>query len=251
MAVGGAEQALSCGSSQVPAMTSLEGSAGRISRSGVYSSEYEAFNAFDATASLWLSAAFETPAWLQVDWFDCPRTITGYAVKFANGSSLTTRAPKDWTLEGYDGSSWVVVDSQANQTGWLGVERRAFVVAAPGSYGAYRFNITDDNDARPGVVVASIDEFELFACDSGAGACSSEPTYCGARAGNTCTSSEYCAYREGEDCGASDGESICLPRPESCPDDYRPVCACNHATYANSCEAARAGFGVLHAGVCG
>lgn len=157
-----AEQALSCASLVIPT-TSLESATSSIKRSGAYDASYEAYNAFDGKSSMWISQPNQTPAWISYEWKDGPRLVTRYAIKFANGS-LTSRAPKDWTLQGWDGSKWVVVDTRSNQTNWQGVERREFVVQNPGLYKAYALNVTDDNDTRAGVVALSIDELEFFDC---------------------------------------------------------------------------------------
>ncbi len=73
---------------------------------------------------------------------------------------------------------------------------------------------------------------------------------CGARAGATCTDAEYCAYATGDLCGAADAEATCQPRPAECLAINNPVCGCNGMTYANVCEAAKAGTGVSNEGAC-
>jgi hypothetical protein len=155
-----------CDANQVPAMTGPSAPSGVVTRSGSYSAQYEAWQAFDGNASsadMWISAVFQTPAWLGYEWVDGPRTVTRYAINFSNGS-LTSRAPRDWTLQGWTGSAWVVVDTRSAQTGWLGTERREYTVASPGSYSKYRLHVTDDNDERAGVVVVSINRLELLGC---------------------------------------------------------------------------------------
>jgi hypothetical protein len=154
----------SCNTNQVPTMTSASTPSGLVTRSGAYDPSYEAWQAFDASSSsMWLSATYQTPAWLGYEWTDGPRTIRSYAINFSNGS-LTSRAPRDWTFEGWNGASWIVLDSRSAQTGWLGSDRREYTVATPGSYSKYRLNMSDDNDSRAGVVVISIARLELIGC---------------------------------------------------------------------------------------
>lgn len=145
----------------------LTGPSAAVTRSGVYSSSYEAWQAFDfSNTSMWISAVFQTPAWIGYQWADGrARTATAYAITFVNGTSLATRAPKDWTLQGSNnGSTWTVVDTRSNQTGWGGSTRRGYTIQSPGAYTRYRLNVTDDNDSRAGVVVVSMGRLELLGC---------------------------------------------------------------------------------------
>lgn len=156
------EQALAC-ENMVPVMTGATTPSGSVTRSGVYSASYEAWQAFDGTHSMWISAEGQTPAWLGYQWFNGAKTVHRYAISYANGS-ITTRAPKQWTFEGWNGSAWVVLDTRTNQVNWAGHERREFAVASPGAYTRYKLNITDDNDTRSGIVVVSMGKLELINC---------------------------------------------------------------------------------------
>jgi len=148
----------------VPTMTSSTSPSGLVTRSGVYDSTYEAWQAFDGNNnSMWISGVFQTPAWIAYQWGDGQRFVTSYAIDFVNGS-LTSRAPRDWTFEGWDGATWTVIDTRFSQVDWQGVERRAFNVAFPGNYNAYRLNVSDDNDDRAGVVVVSMGRLEIIGC---------------------------------------------------------------------------------------
>lgn len=162
--LGSSTRELGCYSSLVPTMTGPGTPSGSVTRSGAYSSSYEAWQAFDGnTSSMWLSAQNQTPAWLDYEWFNGARTVSRYAITYANGT-ITTRAPMNWTLQGWNGTQWVVVDTRTNQSNWAGFERREFPVASPGAYSKYRLNITDDNDTRTGIVVLSIGHLELIGC---------------------------------------------------------------------------------------
>jgi hypothetical protein len=158
-------QALTCGNTVnlVPVMTSATAPSGIVSRSGAYSASYEAWQAFDNTNSMWISTVGQTPALIGYEWLDGAKTITRYALTFANGS-LTSRAPKNWTLEAWTGSAWSVIDTRTNQINWAGFERREFAITTPGAYGKYRLSFTDDNDTRTGVEVISLARVELMGC---------------------------------------------------------------------------------------
>lgn len=162
----GLDSASACGNSfvnQVPVMTSNTAPSGTITASGIFSSSYPAWHAFDASNStMWLSETFGSPAWIAYEW-NTSQYVYRYSLTYSNGS-ITTRAPKDWQLQGWNGTSWVTVDSRSNETGWAGLETRSYLVASPGSYTRYRLYITDDNDSRSGVVVISLGKVALEGC---------------------------------------------------------------------------------------
>jgi hypothetical protein len=143
---------------QVPA---LSGPDPAVSYSGILGAGYEAWLAFDATASIWVSALGQTPAWLGYTWADAPRFITRYAIYYANGE-ITTRAPRTWTLEARNEGAFTVIDSRVDEVGWLGHERREYDVQTPGAYREYRLVISEDNDPRPAIEVISIGALELI-----------------------------------------------------------------------------------------
>jgi hypothetical protein len=144
-------------------MTSNTAPFGTVTRSGIYSSTYDSWKAFDSsTSTMWLSEVFETPAWIAYDW-GSPHWIETYRITYSNGS-ITTRAPKDFQLQGWNGSTWVTVDSRSGQTGWGGSSTRTYSVASPGYFTKIRLLVTDDNDVRTGVVVISIGDLSLEGC---------------------------------------------------------------------------------------
>jgi hypothetical protein len=152
--------------SHVPIMTEPTEPSGIATSSGVYDSNYEAWQTFDSSKDTgWISKLEQTPAWVAYEWPSGTHFISRYAIHFTNGA-LTSRAPLDWTLQGWNGSVWSVVDTRNGETNWGGSERREYTVTSPGWYKGYRLHVTDDNDARAGVVVISIGRFQLLGCAS-------------------------------------------------------------------------------------
>jgi len=151
--------------SDVPILT---GPTTAATSSGNYGPTYLPWQAFDNNLStFWLSAANQTAVSLGYAFTDGAHTIRRYAITYSNGPSLSSRAPRDWTLQGSnDGTNFNVLDTRSAQTNWgaTGVERREFSVASPAAFTSYRLLITDDNDSRAGaaVVVISIGELQLY-----------------------------------------------------------------------------------------
>jgi cysteine-rich repeat protein len=158
---------VNCATNLVPTMFSATLPSGVVSRSGTFVSspiDYEAWHAFDSIdATMWMSGANETPASLGYEWTNGPRSVKSYAITFVDGANVT-RAPRDWTLEAWNGSSWNVIDIRNAETNWHGFERRGYTVVSPGSYSKYRLNTSDDNDDLPGVALVSIGRLELMGC---------------------------------------------------------------------------------------
>ena len=97
------------------------------------SSTYTAAMAFDnggnVGTSRWLAQGNQLPnVWISYD-FTQPIEITNYTIQ-SQSFRYEERAPKDWTLQGSnDNSSWTIVDTQSNQSGWGQWETRAYAVS--------------------------------------------------------------------------------------------------------------------------
>lgn len=142
----------------------LDDETNAASTSGVFSSQFEAWRAFDGSnSSMWISEVFETPAWIGYD-FGSTRFVTQYTLRNTNGSVLVSRAPKDFEFQGWDGAEWLTLDVRTGETGWVSNQPRTYGLANPGLYSAYRLYVTDDNDIRDGVVVISLGDLRFESC---------------------------------------------------------------------------------------
>jgi len=74
-------------------------------------------------------------------------------------------------------------------------------------------------------------------------------------AGQACNSDEscgaeaYCDFGFGA-CNAINSNGVCRVKPQACPYNYNPVCACDGNTYPNECSAHTAGALLSHPGTC-
>lgn len=137
-------------------------STGVVTRSGVFSSTYEAWNAFSDRPGMWLSKVFENPAWIQYSFMGRTRRVHGYKFHFANGGRLTTRAPKKFFLQVERGGVWEPVDYRCCETNWAGSENRTYWLRQNVAGNHFRFLFIDDNDARKGIVVISLARITLI-----------------------------------------------------------------------------------------
>ncbi len=139
---------------QVPVMTSATAPAGVVAASSINSAAHPEYKVFDGNAvrdgGSWFTVQGTTTGWIRYD-FGSGNTkiITHYSIRaIASNAADTDRtgAPKNWTFEGSnDASSWTVLDTITNSTGWVQGETRSFATSNTTAYRYYRVNVSANN----------------------------------------------------------------------------------------------------------
>lgn len=115
-------------------------SGGAATASSQYSG-FEASRAFDDNAATLWETNNATTGWLRYA-FGVAKIVNRATIQcwdFAN------RAPKDFTIEGWNGSGWVVLKTVTGSTGWGVREARVFDFENTTGYTDYRINVTANN----------------------------------------------------------------------------------------------------------
>ena len=145
----------------IPTMTSNTAPSGTCSGDQAQGGNYDFYFGFlpfnSGTGFCWQHNSGGGAGWLGYT-FTSAKVVSKYSFCGNSGNSAL-RAPKTWTFEGWNGSSWVVLDTQTNQTAWAVGEVRSFSIANVTSYIQYRLNITANNGDGTYINVC---QFQMF-----------------------------------------------------------------------------------------
>ncbi len=135
-----------------------------VTASGGTSGQYSCENVVDGKTACDTSRNWQTgtmPKWIELA-FPAALTIVEYEIL---GPYLSSYAPRTWTFEYYNGSSWVTLDTRTDVTGWVVGQVRTYAIASPVSATRYRLNVSVGNSTtlhidavRLRTVAAGVDE---------------------------------------------------------------------------------------------
>lgn len=132
----------------VPPMTSSNTPSGFASSSGYFSTSdaWQAFSDKPSGSMVWISNS--RTGWICYR-FDVPIVITKYTIlPPSDNTSVLTRSPKDWILEGSSDSTngsdgtWITLDTVTGTTGWEMNKKKEFTFSNINSYLTYRIRVT-------------------------------------------------------------------------------------------------------------
>jgi hypothetical protein len=126
-----------------------------------------ASNAFDNNnSSRWTSANTAPPHWIEYD-FGVAKTIRRYTIR-TRADSTTDRAPANFELQYFNGSTWVAVDSRTGETAWTLGEQRTYNVSVAASANRWRIYITANNGSATYTNIAEVEMMEVSTYTDGA-----------------------------------------------------------------------------------
>jgi len=111
-----------------------------------------------ASANAYLVFDGATPAyevtsnsgWISYTFDSGTKVADAYWLRAESNASQVNRTPTAWKFQGYDGSSWVTLDSRTGETGWSAGETRYYEFTNQTGYEAYRFIWTATDDTATG-----------------------------------------------------------------------------------------------------
>jgi hypothetical protein len=97
-----------------------------------------AYRAFDRNDALGATIA-ATTGWLSYDFAGAATKVADAYWLMASRSNFDGM-PTNWTFEGYNGATWIVLDTRIGEVGWGPSERRYYEIPNQTAYQSYRIN---------------------------------------------------------------------------------------------------------------
>lgn len=155
----GNEQTVEGEKGLIPKMTSNTSPSGIAEASSIYSILLDAYKAFDKIDNPegWVTS-FSLTGWLSYE-FPMIQSINEYSMKSPKTETIYHKEmARDWTLEGFDGVNWIILDKQINQIFGVNEEKR-YKLKNTAKFKKYRINVTANNGYGPNT---SIQELQFY-----------------------------------------------------------------------------------------
>jgi hypothetical protein len=124
-----------------------------------------AVNAFDNDDSTAWGSYEGLPYDLEYD-FPAPTVVNKYSI--TNNLNNYSNYPIDWQFQGWDGGSWISLQTVSSQTGWGSNEVRTFTLSNTNPYSKYRLYITSANGSAVQIARLQLMDTTTFSDTNGA-----------------------------------------------------------------------------------
>lgn len=140
-----------------PTMTAASAPSGTVASSSEQTGKegWRAFNDAYTQAQGWVTLSGVVTGTLSYD-FGTPKTINSYTLQ--TGTS-PTEAPNTWTLEGWNGAAWTILDARENVS-FAASEKKTFTMLNSTAFNKYRINITKNNGQASTLGIAQMELIE-------------------------------------------------------------------------------------------
>lgn len=141
----GNEQTVEGEKGLIPKMISNTSPSGIAQASSIYSISYDAYKAFNKIDNNegWITKSSLLKGWLSYE-FPMIQSINEYSMKSPKIAPYYKEMARDWTLEGFDGVNWVILDKQIKQLFGVNEEKR-YKLKNTATFKKYRINVTANN----------------------------------------------------------------------------------------------------------
>lgn len=145
----------------LPQMTANSVPTGHVATASDWNSSatepWEAFDQIIAADSAWRTSLNTTTGWVQRT---VPDAIEVWKYRVSSGG-VVAAAPRAFSLQYWNGSSFSDADSRSGITGWSSLQTREFVLGAPIISDIWRLNVTQ-NDGGNYVMVAELELLQVL-----------------------------------------------------------------------------------------
>ena len=131
-------------------------------QSSAFTGDYGGYRLFDGqiiSEPDYVSTGY-APQWISLEFLAGNQSVGSYSLFPSNVGVGNSNSPKAWQLQGStNGTSWIVLDSQSNISGWVSNTAKPFTLASPANYRYYRLHITETTS---GGGLVRLGELRLF-----------------------------------------------------------------------------------------
>lgn len=141
----------------VPIMTAPTSNNITVTASSKAADANDGWKAFDSTdSSAWATATGTTTGWIEVD-FGAPVVVNKYSIKNAN----IARLPKNWTFQGWNGTQWIILDTQSNINNWNTDGKLEFAFNNNEAFLKYKIDVTANNGDTSYLAITTMQLIQL------------------------------------------------------------------------------------------
>lgn len=141
----------------IPTMTSNTTPSGVVSASSIDTTSRDSWKAFDKGGNVW-KPLDNDKAWIA---YEFPNNIA--IAKYSIQVDTISAGIKSWRFEGWDGQSWIILDTQIGTVWSVNFEKKEFIIDNKIEFKKYRIFVTESASLNYPIFIREIEMFERIA----------------------------------------------------------------------------------------